>query len=366
MSKAPEFFRDALSTLPHPDDDYPKEWVNDTVNTVTQSRRPWRRLRIPLFLAIIIVIALGVGLGVEIPAHQSASNSSSSRAQPTHGALNDTSLAATADLNGNRHLFFQDINGTIRHAIFSHSLDAWSDTIEFIPAERQPKLYTPIAVAWLAVLPPAPYIAIFYVDINNNLAATEYSVAAERYVSPSVLLNNSFAVSPDSQSLSISRLHWTENATDQSSQNNQTQVWQEWQEYLLAYSSPSDNVTFLYGINRVTNVTGNVVSTWEWQNVSQPFYAQSNPNGWLSEPFFTSLLSNGTFFGHFFNPQFKSDSNTYPFLTLNINNLSSTGKKLEYLQHDRYSSSDNLRSKRIRSPKFCLFPRSHTSRWGSK
>ena len=275
-----------------------------------------------------------MGVGTGISAHrsgcQSPSNSSSSLIQPIHGALNDTSLAAISENNGDRHLFFQDVNGTIRHVVFSQSLNAWSPTVEYIPTERQPRLHTPLAVDFADGVPT--YIVIFYADTNDTLAAIEYSVAAQESASSSILLNDSFAISRDSRSLTISRLHWNKNAADQTNQNSETQLWQEW---LLIYSSPSSTITFLYGNTYITDLSGNSLTTWEWQNVSQPFYAQSNPNGRLGEPFFAGRTSDDNMIGHFFNPQSKSDSITYPFLTLAINNLSSKGKKPEYPRYNR-------------------------------
>ena len=279
----------------------------------------------------IVLISLGVGLGVGLPAHRSASQSSSnsSSVQPpaTHGALNDTSVAALLADNGDRHLFFQDINGTIRHTVFSETLNDWSDAIIFIPTERQPRLHTPLACEWTAGYPPDPLANIFYVDTNNNLAAFEYLVTARSAVSPSILLNESFAVSPKSRSLTVMRKNWYENAPDQLGDHNQTQIWEEW---ILVYSSPSNNVTFLYGYNYITNATlveGHALATWEWHNISQPFYAHFNPNGWLSEPFDLGLQSSTEIVGWLYNPQFETDNSTYPFLYLDIKNLSSIGKK---------------------------------------
>ena len=325
--------------MPHPVDAFSKEHLRgreneeadqsytvDSPQTVAKSRLSRRTLWI-LLLIVIIAIALGVGLGVGIPAHRLASGSPSGSGpnlpQPTHGALNGTSLAAISTTpNNNRYLLFQDINGTIRYAEFSQTLDAWSDDVKFVLTDRQPKLHTPLAVEATAGSPPAPYVNIVYVDTNDTLAMISYSLdATQKPASPSSLINDSFAVSTDSQSLALMRLHWHVNAPEQSMRSNQTQLWQEW---LLIYSSPSNNITFLYGSTYIDSANS---TTWEWQNISQPFYAQSNPKGWLSEPFYGGFGSSPNISGgFFFNPQFEWDSDTYPFTGLTISNLSSTGE----------------------------------------
>ena len=102
-----------------------------------------RVLRLTIFsIAVLIVVILGVGLGIGLKEKQvinngnggssgstpssnstSTSNATSSSNHTTpvlaRGIINDTSLTSVMTLDGNRHVFLQDINGTLRHAVFS-------------------------------------------------------------------------------------------------------------------------------------------------------------------------------------------------------------------------------------------------------
>ena len=59
--------------------------------------------------------------------------------------LNDTSIAALGLPNGNRQLFFQDLSGAIRQAIYSINSRGWRADVEYVVASDAKK-NTPLAV----------------------------------------------------------------------------------------------------------------------------------------------------------------------------------------------------------------------------
>lgn len=61
--------------------------------------------------------------------------------------LNDTSIAAIVTENGDRHIFFQDYFGAIRHALRRASSNTWATTNLPIPMKANvAKMQTPLAV----------------------------------------------------------------------------------------------------------------------------------------------------------------------------------------------------------------------------
>ncbi|KAI4148403.1 MAG: hypothetical protein LQ340_005104 [Diploschistes diacapsis] len=99
-------------------------------------------------LIMAIAIALGVGLGVSLT--RAKSTNSSPVNTPTPGSspigggnstgnstsgpggvlansiANDTSLASVETSNGSRHMFYQDGNGSVQHAVYTSSQSSWS------------------------------------------------------------------------------------------------------------------------------------------------------------------------------------------------------------------------------------------------
>ena len=90
---------------------------------------------IALLIAALIAVAIGVGVGVGV-SHNKAQTNDTSAGTPTttaisaaitaiataspsplkHGIMDDSAFAAVITSDGIRHVFFQDINGTIRQA----------------------------------------------------------------------------------------------------------------------------------------------------------------------------------------------------------------------------------------------------------
>ena len=147
--------------------------------------------------------------------------------------MNDTSLAAVLTSDGNRHVFLQDINGTLRHAIFSSVANQWLREVDYLLPSRPaalPRLGTPITAMypWASNL---NWILLYYVNVNSSLSAIPYFVPGGTLLGD--VLDGSIAIKPASRCLSAATVH---RSTDD-----------EIQETLLFFEAPSGQVTFYYG-----------------------------------------------------------------------------------------------------------------------
>lgn len=100
-----------------------------------------------MIMASLVAIAIGIGVGIGIWRHHdhgSHRSSSPNSTNATQYILNDTSLAALVLPDGDRHLFFQDNNGTIRRAIKSLTESQWTISPS-LDLGSSPKNHTPIA-----------------------------------------------------------------------------------------------------------------------------------------------------------------------------------------------------------------------------
>ena len=245
-----------------------------------------------IILTIVLAICLGVGLGVGLtknandgqatggtptsppgPTQSSidSNNGTSGGLTPTqHGVLNDTSLAACVSFDENKHVFFQDLNGSIRHAI-SSSPNSWPSAVEFLPISPQPRNNTPLDV-YLINTPnqSKPSMSVFYLSEGNSLQAMIYTPG-----SPPVLGNlnmSEFGIPPAGRILSVSRVITNNTGFD----NNA----------LLFYENSSSNITGHYGSFVPDNGGISLPGTWTWSTL---FPALTNPiittsNGWLGPP----------------------------------------------------------------------------------
>ena len=73
--------------------------------------------------------------------------------------LNDTSLAAVANFNGDRHVFFQDQSWSIRECIFTLSSGKWSTLTTNIVAVDA-KEYSPMSAILLPLVQKGDYSTI--------------------------------------------------------------------------------------------------------------------------------------------------------------------------------------------------------------
>ena len=274
-------------------------------------------------LAVSISIGVDVGIHNQSPSSNAAVNPSAtpsmtSAALPTstaapplsiNGALDDTSLASCMTSDGNGHLFFQDVNGTLRHATCT-AAGNWLPSVDFILTQQVPRNYTPISVAE-SFSTDGSAINIFFATTNDTLAGVNYfpstspkSGVQKLITSQKNVLNDSFVVSSSARSLSVNRLYssfsnssglYNQSATSPfarqagllrpGTHSNVTE------EVVLYYASPSQSVTVLQGLRSGLGPSSNSTSlppahdlqsaSWLWHNVSEFFFPinASDPNG---------------------------------------------------------------------------------------
>ena len=64
----------------------------------------------------------------------------------THGILDDSSFAAVTAPGGDRYVFFQDINGSLRQALYSPTTLSWTaDIALIIPGSADARNNTPLS-----------------------------------------------------------------------------------------------------------------------------------------------------------------------------------------------------------------------------
>ena len=241
----------------------------------------------------ILAIALGIGLGVGLK----RSVSSSDLPDPTHSSLpiatpspknailNDTSLAAITTSDGNKHLFFQDLNGSIRHTSFDVSSKSWATSPQFVETEIAPRNLTPLAVVEIEQSTSAtqsPTMEVLYIAFNNTLMDVIYGFTVSQYLSRGSLLNGSFSVAPDTRSLTVAQ---TKNIPSASEFNTTAEV-------VLLYEAPNHNITTLHGsINTDAGIEN--LGGWSWVNVSDSVYSaiRNKSDTWLSPPIASHVLS---------------------------------------------------------------------------
>ena len=253
---------------------------------------------------VILAISLGIGLEVGLPKSRTSSqpspNSTFSPSEPVHGVFNDTSLAVIMTPDDNRHLFFQDINGSLRRTVFSQSLGTWSKNADFIQTPQQPRLRTPLSVYRMNLVP----FILCYADINDTLVAFQYYPPPILLNSPHALFDSSYLTLPSGRSLNIVPLqsHVPQGPKNNSS-TNRTLILDN---FLLFYSSPSNNVTVLHG-------SENLNDTWTWQNVTESFHPQGPNNNSLSSTFAAAGL-NGSITSYYLSSQLGSSTPSYSLL----------------------------------------------------
>ena len=186
--------------------------------------------------------------------------------------LNDTSLASVITGEGNRHIFFQDTNGNIRHNVFVASSPAgssWETEADHVFTDVLPKNQTPIAALSPSSSPVLTQIFVFFISTENLLAAVTYS-SDPNLVDSTNLMNNSFPVAAGSRTLSITPVEVDRKDTFDYSA-------------LLFFEAVNGNITILQGAYNSTSMQPN--DAWQWQNISEIIYAPLRGTGtWLSPP----------------------------------------------------------------------------------
>ena len=321
------------SLYPHPDDANPKEKVFKSKIHEHQAnhRQLWRLSGI---LMVILAISFGVGLGVGLPASRVSSPSTAGTPSPPqriHGVLNDTSLAVSMTPDNNRHLFFQDVNGSLRHTVFSQSLGAWSSSIDFIQTPQQPKLHTPLSVvaASMKNFKQASFILSF-ASINDSLVVFGYNVSPTgQLYFPQNLFNTSYPMLPSSRSLSSVPLQsYKDQISTNSTYENKTLLLED---LLLFYPSPSNEVTVMHGSRILPPDQNNesVVDCWIWRNVTEFFIPVTYSNSLLP---FTVTEVNGDFSSWLLEVNYGPDAAPSSYLLgVSWTNISSSGKESFHL-----------------------------------
>ncbi|MCJ1313582.1 hypothetical protein MMC25_007261 [Agyrium rufum] len=187
------------------EDDAPERYIQDVVKL-----RAIIVAAVTTF-AIIVAVGLGSGLGIGLSNHNkggdgtTGTRTNTSTSEPTstsiplHGIMNDSSFAVTSTVNS-RHLFFQDVNGTIREAISPLTSDTWeSDDIHFILLEHEyaqnARNNTPLAATTLignANDVPYELLLLFYVNTSNVLT---YSVSFQGIWYTEDILSGQYGIS---------------------------------------------------------------------------------------------------------------------------------------------------------------------------
>ena len=319
--------------IPHPDDLNPKEGV---VN-----RQDLRSCRQKWLLAVLIfvgILSISIGLSVGIPTRSSSSSSSSSSSVLDHGAMNDTSLSAIQDADGNRHVFFQDLNGTLCHVLFSRATNRWAETVDFIPVERQPRNLTPISVVTARTSLIATYFNIFYIDTANTIAAFQYAANQSLLLTQYPLINSTFSTLPDTRSLSILEMN-TSTESELELNGTSTVIMTTCIQYLLVYQRPTKEITVLngFGFNFSSGDFGDYsVSSWNWNNASthskglhvEGFGPSGGPFSLTKDP---SVSSIQPYFAYFHNSQ-SGSAKPYA-LEIGFSSSSELGKTPFHLKH---------------------------------
>ena len=252
--------------------------IGRDANGDNRFKRAWL---LTVILISILALSLGLGLGVGLkkdapplfPAFTTTSTPTSvptptttpSPIQPINGAMNDTSLAAIQLADGNRHPFFQDLNGTLRRAVFSKILNEWQDSVDFIIPNRTPRNNTPLATLSFGM--DGSVTLICYIDINDTLAITPHAIANGQTAigGESILyMNDSFHVSTNARSLGAINITTNASMSSIGSSTIPTAI----SEMILFYVNPTNNLTALHGIL----YEGFNTSTLIWQNISNSFF----------------------------------------------------------------------------------------------
>ena len=258
-------------------------------------RKKWLRTKSSLIaslvLAVVLAIALGVGLGVGMtnskstalgsPSSPTSDDSSLPSTPSNHSILNDTSLAAVTTVDHNKHLFFQDVNGSLRYTVYDAGSNSWISGANYVPTSSLPRSLTPLAATEIYSLNKAAsdytagqsYIHLFYVDKDNILTAAVVYTSTSSQNLP-VPMNNTYSVAPGSRNLKVSPLQVPSNQGF-------------FAEAMLTYESSASNITTLRG--HFQGSSG--APQWQWTDVTTSVSSTLTQYGIsLSTPFTTSVL----------------------------------------------------------------------------
>ncbi|KAM0796491.1 hypothetical protein BDR22DRAFT_976090 [Usnea florida] len=178
-----------------------------------------------VIIALVVTAAVAVGVAVGIWRHREHSHHSlpvsqnhstplsqnhSTPVSQNHSTipsgqfiLNDTSLAATYDANGNRYLFFQDSTGHIQAAVRTDG--DWSTRMK-LGINSNAKDYTPLAATSTNASNEfnEPLITVYYVSEGHVLNSSTYTAGYWKPdIQPGDLSSGNFSTAVNTRSLSV-------------------------------------------------------------------------------------------------------------------------------------------------------------------
>jgi hypothetical protein len=197
-----------------------------------------------------------------------------------HGVFNDSSFAAVTTSDGTQRVFFQDIDGNIRQAVYSTSTQSWTAAMTFtIPNTTDARPHTPLSAILYedTRLAGTSLILLVYVSSNNHLAATLFNHDdSDLWTNTTAYLNvylniSQYIVAPGSRSLSLVQILNTNGSSD----------------LFLWLENPNGNVTGLHGVfpdNVLPGFTPSINAPfWVWQDITRQIVPISDTQ--LGTPF---------------------------------------------------------------------------------
>ena len=128
-----------------------------------------------VLLAVSLSVALAVGHyrsktdDTAPPLMNTTTGSNSSGVK--NGVLNNTAFAAVTTADNSRHVYFQDINGTIPHAALLPGSNTWTFKKDYLIPHSSPRIHTSLAaMSYSSSVISGKVICLFYVTLDNLLA----------------------------------------------------------------------------------------------------------------------------------------------------------------------------------------------------
>jgi hypothetical protein len=203
---------------------------------------------------MVFAISLGTGLGVGLDKKQAPSNplntsipSTNTSSPEVKGAILGTSLASLLTSDGDRHLFFQYVNGSLCHMLYSSSSQSWVPRIDFLTPNTVPKNLTSISV-WEDIGGGAGNVIIdvFFIDNNNRISTTQYPTAFDAQFL-GIIENGTFSVPPNTR-LAVAQfpvLTPDNRAVSSVTTNSNLTILKG---AIIYFNSPTTNITMINGL----------------------------------------------------------------------------------------------------------------------